>query len=223
MSLKITIITACLNSVDVIQTALESVLIQTWTDLEYLVVDGGSTDGTLDVIRAYELRFCGRMRWASEPDRGFYDAMNKGIRLATGDIVGLLNADDFYVHEHVLERVAGIFSNVGSTPNEQIDAVYADVRFVSASNLQKEIRHYSGRYWQPWMLRWGSTPPPSTFFCRRKCFEDLGGYKIDYKISADHELLIRFLWNASIKTHYIPEIIINMRRYWSSLIPASTA
>ncbi|CAK0772065.1 glycosyltransferase [Gammaproteobacteria bacterium] len=209
--MKLTIITACRNNKDVIRTAMDSVLIQTYPDFEHLVVDGGSTDGTLDIIREYEKRFGGRMRWISEQDSGLYDALNKGIRAATGNVIGLLNADDYYTHTQVLDRVAGLFTNKGNASNNWIDAIYADVRFIKTENPSQEIRYYSARFWQPWMLRWGFMPPHPTFFCRREWFEKLGDYKINYKIAADYELLIRFLWRAGLKTHYLPEAIINMR------------
>ncbi|CAK0754703.1 glycosyltransferase [Gammaproteobacteria bacterium] len=205
--MKITIITACHNSKEVIQTAMDSVLIQTYQDFEYLVVDGGSTDGTLEIIREYEPRFNGRMRWSSERDSGFYDALNKGIRAATGNVIGQINADDYYAHDRVLEHVAELFTNA-SNP---IDAIYADVRFVKAENINQEVRYYSARYWRPWMVRWGFIPPHPTFFCRSEWFKKLGDYKLDYIIAADYELLIRFLWKENLKTCYLHDSIINMR------------
>lgn len=205
--MTITIITACLNSKAFIRNALDSILSQTWNDIDYVVIDDGSTDGTLNIVQEHEPKFKGRMRWISELDKGLYDAINKGIVKAKGEVIGILNADDFYAHTHVLERVAGLFAEKDRT----IDAVYADVRFVLSQNLEQTVRYYSAKPWCPWMLRWGYMPPHPTFFCRKDCFERLGYYKLDYKIAADFELLIRFLWKGALKTKYLSEAIIVMR------------
>jgi len=202
--MKISIITACYNSAAVISHAMETVLAQSWAELEYIVVDGGSTDGTQDVIKGYEAKFGGRMRWISERDHGLYDALNKGIRMASGEVVGILNADDFFRHERVVEEVAQAFEG-------EVDAVYADIRFVEGARLDQVTRYYSARGWKPWMLRWGYMPPHPTFYCRRAKFEELGYYKLDYKIAADYELLIRFLWKGALKTRYINDALIDMR------------
>ncbi|MDD2598640.1 MAG: glycosyltransferase family 2 protein [Kiritimatiellae bacterium] len=202
--MRISLITACYNSVDVISHAMDSVLAQSYTDVEYIVVDGGSSDGTVEVIKAYEERFEGRLRWVSEPDQGLYDALNKGIRMATGEVVGILNGDDFFRHGSVLEEVAKSFS-------DDVDAVYADIRFVKGEKLDQVTRYYSAKRWKPWMLRWGYMPPHPTFYCRREKFEELGFYKLDYQIAADYELLIRFLWKGGLKTRYINDALIDMR------------
>ncbi len=168
------------------------------------MVDGGSSDGTIDLIKEYQPKFNGRMKWISEPDQGLYDALNKGIRMATGDVVGILNADDFFRHEKVLEEVAKSF-------NDGVDAVYADIRFVKGDNLDEVTRYYSAKRWKPWMLRWGYMPPHPTFYCRREKYEELGFYKLDYKIAADYELLIRFLRKGGLRTKYINDALIDMR------------
>ena len=202
--MKVSLITACFNSCGVIAHAMDSVLKQSYTDVEYIVIDGGSTDGTVDVIKKYEPKFDGRMRWSSESDKGLYDALNKGIRLATGDVVGILNADDFFCHERVLEEVAECF-------DENVDAVYGDIRFVKGTNLDEVTRYYSAKRWKPWMFRWGYMPPHPSFYCRREKFDQLGFYKLDYKIAADYELLIRFLWKSGLKTRYINDALVDMR------------
>lgn len=239
--MKITLITACYNSAPVIRTALESVLRQTWPDIEYLVVDGGSTDGTLEIIREYEPRFAGRMRWVSEKDKGFYDAINKGLQRATGDVVGILNADDVMADDRVIERVAGAFG--GSTKvggarfgnheeykvghglgNERRladlpDAVYGDIRFVAnradigldALREERAVRYYSSKYFRPWLVKFGYLPAHPTFYCRRQLFGKYGSYQTDYKIAADHELLIRFLVKRSIRSRYLPGVFVVMR------------
>ena len=131
--MKISLITVTYNSGDVLRCAIESVLRQTYPDIEYILVDGASEDNTLDIIRTCESRFTGRMHWISEPDQGLYDAMNKGIRMATGDIIGILNSDDFFTSNDVLEKVAAGFT-------EDIDAVYGDVHFVRSDDLSHCVR-----------------------------------------------------------------------------------
>lgn len=205
VKIRFSIITACFNSSGVICEALESLQTQTHPDVEFIVVDGGSQDGTVKLIRDWTPKFGGRMRWISEPDTGLYDAINKGIRMATGDVVGILNSDDFYTSPDALAHVAARFAAT------QADAVYADVRFVDAGNLDKTVRYVSGRRFHPWMMRYGFMPPHPTIFCRRELFDQLGYYRTDYRISADHELMVRFLWKARIQTAYLPEAIITMR------------
>jgi len=212
--MTITLITVCFNNVSAIRTAMESVLRQSLQGIDYLVVDGGSTDGTLDVIREYEAKFKGRMRWVSEPDRGMYDAINKGIAWATGDVIGLLNADDVLSGDDVAAQVAAAF---GADP--ALEAVYGDIRFVpnrldaslEALRLERTVRYYSAKWWRPWMLRWGFMPPHPSVYIRRECFERLGGYALDYKIAADYALLIRFLRRAKLKSRYLPLCFVDMR------------
>lgn len=151
--MKITIITATYNSGQTLTDTLESVLRQSYTDIDYVIVDGGSKDNTLDIIRRYEPRFEGRMRWISEPDKGIYDAMNKGIRMATGDVVGLLNSDDFYTSNDVLEHVARALSD----PN--VDAVYGDIHYVNDDDLTHCVRYYSSRVFSRGLMRLGFMPP----------------------------------------------------------------
>ncbi len=212
--MTITIITVCWNSAKVIRTALESALRQSWRSLDYVVVDGGSTDGTVEILREYEARFEGRLRWVSGRDRGMYDAINKGIRMATGDVVGLLNADDVLSGDDIIAKVADAFSQ-----NPEIDAVYGDIRFVAnrldaaVDDLRKEetVRYYSARLWRPWMLQWGFMPPHPSVYIRRTCFGRLGDYALDYKIAADYALLIRFLRKAKLHARYLPLCFVDMR------------
>ena len=214
--MTISLITVCYQSADVIRTAMESVLRQTWPDIEYLVIDGGSTDGTVDVIREYETKFDGRMRWKSERDSGMYDAINKGIRMATGEVIGILNADDVLATDEILEDVANAFSGDG---NPVPDAVYGDIRFVaniktnSLDELKQEktARYYSSKYFRPWLARFGYLPAHPSFYCRRVLFEKLGGYLTDYRIAADHELMLRFLVKEGVICRYIPEVFTVMR------------
>jgi glycosyltransferase involved in cell wall biosynthesis len=203
--MKISIITASYNSEKYIKTAIESVLAQTYSDIEYIIVDGNSTDATVDIVKEYEPKFCGRLRWVSEADKGLYDAMNKGVRMATGEIVGILNSDDFYNHTDCLERVGQAFEK------ENIDSCFADVCFVRAENLDKTIRYYSSAKFNPAKFRFGFMPAHPSFFVRKKYFDEIGYYQADYEIAADYELLIRFLYTNKISYKYLPFDIIKMR------------
>lgn len=227
----ISLITPCYNSAPVIRTAIESVLRQTWRDVEYLVIDGGSTDGTTDILREMEPTFRGRLQWISERDTGIYDAINKGIRLATGDVVGILNSDDVLSADDVLARVAKAFEScAGAEP--PLDAIYGDVRFINdrrglaldSLRCEPTVRHYSARSWQPWMLRWGFMPPHPSVYIRRCWFDKLGAYALDYTIAADYALLIRYLRNARIRSRYLSMCFVDMRlggvstRNWRSTL-----
>lgn len=204
--MKISIVTASYNSCATIEDTIKSVLSQTYHDIEYIVVDGASKDGTMDIVRKYEPMFNGRMKWVSEKDKGIYDAMNKGIRLASGDVVGLLNSDDFYKNNDVIERVANEFEK-----DLSLDCTFADLCFVDKTDTSKIVRYYSGKNWKPSKLRFGQAPPHPTFYCKRELYEKYGYYRLDYQIAADHELLTRFLLVNGIKYKYIPMNMICMR------------
>ena len=177
--MKISLITITYNSTSTFRDTIESVLLQTYPDIEYIVVDGASKDNTVDIIKEYEPRFEGRMHWISEKDKGIYDAMNKGIRMATGDIVGIINSDDFYHRTDVIEQVAKAFQD------KAVQAVYGDVRFVNPDNLDKTVRYYSSKNFSPRRFRYGFMPAHPTFFTYRNYFEEWGYYKTDYKIAAE--------------------------------------
>jgi glycosyltransferase involved in cell wall biosynthesis len=237
--MKISIITACYNSVATLATAMESVLNQTYPDIEYIVVDGGSVDGTVEIAKEYISKFEAKsykMKVLSEPDKGMYDAINKGIRMATGDVIGILNADDVLEDDQVIERVANTFLTTKNTKNPKIDVVYGDVRFVREAKSEKlkgkseegdgvalstnelaslrkakTLRYYSAKRWKPWMLQWGYMPPHPGVYIRRECFERLGYYKTDYHIAADYELLIRYLRKGKLNMSYLDACIAGMR------------
>lgn len=203
--MKITIITATYNSAGTVRDTFESVLRQTFHDIDYVVVDGASTDGTVDVIREYESRFEGRMHWTSEPDRGLYDAMNKGLRRAKGEVVGILNSDDFYTSPDVLARVARTMSD------ESIDAVYGDVHYVHGDDLGKCVRYYSSCLFHRSWMRLGFMPAHPSFYCRREVYERYGGFDTSYKVAADFENLLRLIFIHRIRTRYIPQDFVTMR------------
>lgn len=198
---KISIITVCRNSSRVITTCLESVAGQSHRDIEHIVVDGASTDGTQNVI----LQFPHVKKMVSEPDEGIYDAMNKGIKLATGDVVGILNADDFYPRPAVLSTVDAAFED------HEVAATIGDVAFVSSANLRRVTRYYSASGWKPSLFAAGVMPPHPAFFVRRECYERLGLYRTDFQISSDFDLLIRFLHTARLPFRYIPGVLVHMR------------
>ncbi len=204
--MRLSIITVTFNSAKTIRDTIESVLEQRYSDFEYLIVDGGSTDRTVDIIREYEPLFGERLRWISEPDKGMYDGINKGIRMATGDIVGIINSDDFYHRNDILQIVASAFEE-----DPRIQAVYGDVRFVHPDNLDRTVRYYSSSSFKPSKFRWGWMPAHPTFFSYRSNFEKFGYYKTDYQIAADYELLIRFLYTNHLPAKYIPEDFMKMR------------
>lgn len=220
--MNITIVTAVYNRVGVLSSAIVGVLKQTWKNVEYVIVDGGSTDGTVDVIREWEPKFCGRMKWISEPDRGIYDAMNKGIRMATGDVVAILNSDDFYHRADTLARVAAAFEE-----DPELQVVYGDNVWVRDGELDKVIRYANGDNYNWFTARCGVMPPHATFFVRRENFEKYGYYDTSYKICADFERELMFLVKLKLKSRYLPFDFMTMRKggvsssgwkgYWTSI------
>ena len=235
--MKISLITACYNSAKTIKTAIDSVLSQKGVDVEYIVVDGGSKDGTVDIIKEYSTRStrlndvnsslhvstCSTwltFKWISERDRGMYDAINKGIKMATGDVVGILNADDVLASDDTLAHIVSAF-NTDSYPmapdSSRIDAVYADIRFVKEGETVEAlrgaptVRYCSAAKWRPWMFRFAAMVPHPSFYVRRECFERLGGYSLDYRICADFELELRYLYLAKLRAAYLPKCVVVMR------------
>jgi len=202
--MKITIVTTTYNSADTVRHTFESVLAQTHKDIEYWVIDGGSEDDTLGLIKEYEPLFDGRMKWISEPDNGLYDALNKGISRATGDVVGILNSDDFYTSPTVLEQVAAGFS-------DDVDAVYGDIHFVRPSDLDKCVRYYSSKLFRPWALRFGFMPAHPSFYVCREVYERCGGYALDYKLAADYDMMVRLFYKEKISYRYLSVDMVTMR------------
>lgn len=220
--MKISIITATYNSAATVKDTFDSVLRQSFRDYELIVVDGASKDNTMDVVREYEPRFEGRLRWVSEPDCGLYDAMNKGVALATGDVVGILNSDDFFTSFDVLESVVRTFQR-----NPDLDAVYGDVRYVSDQDTTRTIRYYSSRLFRRSWMRMGFMPAHPSFYCKKSVYEQykldatkVEGFKGDptrayfntsYQIAADFEILLRMIFVGCIKTEYIWKDFVTMR------------
>jgi glycosyltransferase involved in cell wall biosynthesis len=217
---KLSIITVSYNSAGTIGHAIRSVLEQDYANLEYIIIDGNSTDGTQQIVAQHLPPAASSpvVKFVSEPDAGIYDAMNKGIRMATGEVVGMLNADDFYPHTCVLTEVMRAFDD------EQVDAVFGNVVFVPPKALEKVVRKYSSNGWHPGKFAWGYMPAHPSFFVRRKFYEQFGLFKTDYQIAADYELLIRFLYVHRLRYRYLPSTIVTMRtggastRNWKSNI-----
>jgi glycosyltransferase involved in cell wall biosynthesis len=198
---KVSIVTTTYNSGLTVRDTLESVKAQDYPNIEHIVVDGRSTDNTIDIIR----EFPHVAQYLSEEDQGLYDAINKGIRMSTGDIVGILNSDDFFPEPDVLSAIMKAFEK------ENVDAVYGDIAFVKPENLRKIVRFYSSKKFHPRKFARGYMPAHPSFYAKRDCFEKLGFYQLDYKIAADFELLMRFFLNKNIKTYYLHKVIVYMR------------
>ncbi len=203
--MTISIITATYNSAKTVRDTFESVLRQSYKDIEYIVVDGASKDETIDIIKAYEPRFDGRMRWVSEPDKGIYDAMNKGLQMATGDVVGILNSDDFYTSNDVLEKVAETLAD------KTIDAVYGDIHYVAETDLDHCVRYYSSAKFSRRRMLSGYMPAHPSFYARRSAYQLAGDFDISFKIGADFENLLRLIYVNRISTRYIAKDFVTMR------------
>lgn len=202
--MKVSIVTVTYNSAQTLVDAMKSVLEQTYHDIEYIIVDGASTDSTIDIIRQYELQFKNRLKWISEKDDGIYDAMNKGIQLATGDVVGILNSDDYFTSSDVIARMITAF-------RDGVDAVYGDVHFIHDGEPNKCIRYYSSKHFRPFWLRFGFMPAHPSFYCRRGVYERAGYYKTDYAIGSDYEMMVRLFKVHHINARYIPMDFVTMR------------
>lgn len=210
--MKISVITATWNSGKTIKDTLISVLNQSYTNVEHIIKDGGSKDDTLAICNDYEKHFYtnedkGRtIRILSDKDKGIYDAMNQGIKAATGDVIGILNSDDFYTSDDVLARVAEEFAN-----NPKLEAVYGDIHFVKDENLKKCTRYFSSRYFRPWALRFGFMPAHPSFYVRREVYDKYGLYDLDFRTSSDFEMMVRLFVKEKIRSKYINKDFVTMR------------
>ncbi|KAE9658429.1 glycosyltransferase [Pseudomonas sp. PB105] len=201
--MKLSIITVCFNSASTIRDTIESVLSQDYGDIEYIVVDGGSRDGTQAIVESYGDRIS---RFVSEPDKGLYDAMNKGVAMATGAVVGILNSDDFYESTTSLSSVAKAFER-----RPESDAVFGDVVFVNPTDLHKVTRFYRANRFAPWKLRFGWMPPHPATFIRKSAYNVVGQYSLKYRISADYEFFVRLFKVHALKYSYINQVLVRMR------------
>lgn len=200
--MKISVVTAVFNRVATIGEAMESVQAQSHTDLEHIVQDGGSIDGTLSEI---ERRADHSTHLISEADGGIYDAINRGIRRATGDVIGLMHSDDTFAHDAVLAKVAMCFNDPA------IDGIYGDLQYVSATSPMRVIRHWRSGPYNPSRLLRGWMPPHPTMYLRREVYEQWGLYDTNLRIAADYEAMLRYLVKGHIRLRYIPEVMVKMR------------
>jgi len=198
--LKVSIVTVCYNSSETIGRTLTSVQNQSYEHIEHVIVDGLSTDHTINIVN----QFNHVAKVISEKDGGIYDAMNKGIKLASGEIVGILNSDDFFTSRNIVEEIAAQFIN------NDIDALYADVQFVSVKNEREITRYYSSASWNIERFKYGFMPAHPSFYIKREYFNKLGYYKTNYKIAADFDLLLRFFSKGDLKYTYWEKPIVNM-------------
>jgi len=201
--IRISVVTVCFNSAETIADTLRSVAEQTYTDVEHIIVDGGSSDATLTIVDAHRR---GLARVISEPDRGPYDAMNKGIAAASGEVVGFLNADDVYADAQALAAVAEAFAH------PEVDACYADLVYVDRKDPERIVRYWKSRDFCPGLFRRGWMPAHPTFYVRRRVFERYGGFDLRYPRQADFELAMRLLELHHVVTRYIPRILVRMRK-----------
>ena len=199
--MKFSIITVSLNSLDTIEDCIKSVVNQSYKNIEYIIIDGGSTDGTLDIIRKYASKIS---FWITEKDNGIYDAMNKGIELTTGDVVGFLNSDDMFYDSRVVERIVNAFE-------KDIDCIYGNLIYISRSNIKKITRRWISNEFKEGLFEKSWTPAHPTFYCRKKVYDRYGAYRLDFNIASDVELMYRFLQKYRLRSKFINYYIVKMR------------
>jgi len=198
----VSIITPSYNSAKFISQTIESVLSQTYNNIEYIIIDGSSTDGTIEIIKEYQDKIT---NFVSEPDMGIYDAMNKGIALATGDVIGILNSDDFYVDDSVIEGVVKAFQQY------KVDSVYGDLEYVAKENTDKVVRFWKSAPFKKGLFQKGWHPAHPTFFVKKNIYEKYGCFNLSYRIAADYELMLRLLEKHQIPSYYVPRVLVKMR------------
>jgi glycosyltransferase len=199
--LKVSIITVTFNSGATVADTLESVRCQNYDNIEHIIVDGHSQDETMEIVRS----FPHVKKWISEKDGGIYDAMNKGIQMATGDIIGILNSDDVYANSQVISKIAACFQK------KSTETVYSDLNYVKAEDLEKVVRHWKSGDFKRENFYYGWMPPHPTFFVRREVYEKAGFFNLSLKSSADYELMLRILFKHQFGTTYLPEVLVKMR------------
>ncbi|MGC9047013.1 MAG: glycosyltransferase family 2 protein [Minisyncoccia bacterium] len=199
--MKISIITPSFNSEKTIEETIKSVLSQSYENIEYIIIDGGSKDKTLAIINQYKDKIS---KIVSEPDKGIYDAMNKGIKLASGEVVGILNSDDLYADEKVIETIVETFKNY------DVDCAWGDLVYF-LDNPNKIIRIWKSSDYKEGLFERGWVPPHPTFFVKKEIYEKFGYFRLDFPVAADYELMFRFLKKYKIKWKYIPKILVKMR------------
>ena len=202
--MKVTLITATFNSASSIKTCLDSVVLQNYNDLEYLIIEGKSSDYTLNIVKDYQHKYP-YIKLISEKDYGIYDALNKGIQLAIGDVVGFVHSDDLFASNHILTDV------VNQLQNDQLDGVYGDLQYVDKVDLSKVIRLWKSCAFKPSLLKLGWMPAHPTLFLLKEVYEKHGLFDLTYKIAADYDFMLRVLKDNSLKFGYLPKVITKMR------------
>lgn len=201
--MKVSVVTVSYNSATTIRDTLSSVVNQRFTNVEHIVIDGASDDGTLDLLQSQRSQLAVMV---SEPDEGIYDAMNKGIARATGDIIGFLNADDFYTHDRVLESAAQCFAD-----DPTLDACYADLMHVGQFDVSHTVRYWQSNSFVSGSFSRGWCPPHPTFFVRRSVYERFGAFDLSYSFASDVELMMRFLEVHNVRVKHVPDVWVKMR------------
>ncbi|MES3001702.1 MAG: glycosyltransferase family 2 protein [Pseudomonadota bacterium] len=202
MSLQISVVTAVMNRAETLGDALRSVQGQKWRNIEHIVIDGGSTDGSRDILQANRDQIA---KLVSEPDHGLYDALNKGIAAATGDVIGFMHADDEYASPYTLDRVASAFED------PSVEAVYGDLVYVSKKDPSRVVRYWQAGRYRREHLEQGWMPPHPTFYVRREVYARLGAFDTRFRIAADYEHMLRLLWRGRVHAAYVPEVLVRMR------------
>lgn len=205
--MKVSLITVSFNTAKTIRDTINSVVDQDYDNIEYIIIDGDSTDGTQEIVASFGDRIS---HFVSEPDKGLYDAMNKGLALATGELIGIINADDFYENKEVISKVVAKIQDSGA------DALFADLVYVNEENLDKVVRFYPGKGFTPAKMLSGNMPPHPTFFVRKSFYDQHGGFDTSYKICADFDVMVRYFHEANGSYTYLPEVIVRMRTGGSS-------
>jgi glycosyltransferase len=200
--MKVSIITPVLNGQETLEATIGSILCQGHKDIEYIIVDNGSTDGTLDIINKYRNRIA---KVLFESERGIYTTMNTGLKNAEGEIIGILNSDDIYANDKVIETV------VSQMTEHNTRSCYGDLLYVNKNNMSRTIRHWKSRPYHKHLLKRGWMPPHPTFFVKKEVYDKYGIFDTDFKIAADYELMLRFLEKNKITSHYIPDVLVKMR------------
>lgn len=200
--MKVSIITVTHNSARFLQDCIDSVISQTYTDIEHVVVDGASSDGTVDIIKKNNHHIA---KWVSEKDNGMYDAINKGMQMATGDVIGILNSDDMLASAGVIEQIVKYFNE------HTVDSVYGDLVYIDQRNTKKIIRYWKGLSYNRFRFNYGWMPAHPTFYIRKELLSDLGGYESHYFTAADYEFMARYLYKYRISARYLPLLIVKMR------------
>lgn len=199
--MKITIITVCFNSALTIETTIKSVAAQTYKNIEYIVIDGNSKDDTVAIIMKHEAIIT---KWVSEPDKGIYDAMNKGLKMATGEVIGLINSDDLFCDNNAIEKIMNVFIE-----NPTLDSVYADLYYVSQNNIANIVRRWvTGKQKK---FKYGWHPAHPTLYIKKETYNKYGLFNLDFKLAADFEIMLRFLEKHKISTYYLKEALVKMR------------